>query len=328
MIVTRTPLRVSFVGGGTDLPGFYRQHGGAVVSMAIRRYVNITVNPLWPQGDHRIRLVYSRTEQVDSAEQVQHPIVRAALQLLNIDRPVEIHSLADVPAGTGLGSSSSFTVGLLHALHAFEGRRPHWRQLAEEACHIELDMLGEPIGKQDQYAAAAGGLRHLQFRPDDSVVSQPLDLSPQRQAAFLSHLLAFWVQGQRQASSVLEGLNQDLDQQQHRLLRIADLRATFLEQLRDEHSDIRQLGPLLHRAWTTKRALSAAISTPRIDALYARAQAAGATGGKLLGAGGGGFLLLFAPPGHHRQIRDAMGQRYELPLELATEGSALVFQDP
>ncbi len=321
MIVSRTPLRISFVGGGSDLPGWYRQHGGAVVSTAIRQHVTILVKPLAPFHPHRYRVAYSRTELAPSRDAIEHPLVREALRLLDIDEPLEIVSVSDVPAGTGLGSSSSFTVGLLHALHAYRGERPCWEQLAEEACTIEIERLGEPIGKQDQTIAAAGGLRHIRFLRDGRVEARTLAVDQARLDAFEAHLLAFYTGGQRRAGSVLGQLDHHAADTSDRLSSLTELCEPAVELL-EGRGELAAFGSLLHRAWELKRG-ERGVTNPHIDTLYQRARAAGALGGKLLGAGGAGFLLLFAEPETQPRIRAALADLHELSISLEPGGSVV-----
>jgi D-glycero-alpha-D-manno-heptose-7-phosphate kinase len=326
VIIARTPLRISFVGGGSDLPAWSSRHGGAVVSTAIRKHVTVVVKRLAPFHPHRYRVAYSRTELAPSREAIEHPIVREALELVDLDEPLEIVSISDVPAGTGLGSSSSFTVALLHALHAHKGHQPCPRQLAEEACAIELDRLGEPIGRQDQYIAAYGGMRHIRFRRDGGVEPSPIELPPGRLAQLEQSLLAFYTGGQRRAASVLEGMGQEAQLSGERFEALSALCGEVRALLEAPERDLDELGPLLHRAWSLKRGWSG-VSTPRIDALYQRALQAGARGGKLLGAGGSGFLLLYVAPADQPAVRAAMAGLHELELGLDPEGSRILRLD-
>jgi D-glycero-alpha-D-manno-heptose-7-phosphate kinase len=327
MIITQTPLRVSFAGGGSDLPAFYRRFGGAVVSTAIDKFVYINVNKKF---DHGIRVSYSRTEEVDSVEHVEHPIVRAALNKLKIDGGLEITSIADIPSrGTGLGSSSSFTVGLLLGLHAFESRYISPGDLADESCHVEIDLCGEPIGKQDQYAAAFGGLNYIRFEPDDSVIVEPILMAHNELCALENSLVTFYTGLTRQASSILgeQSKRSGSDSSTQDLLR----RMTGLARtLRDElnRGQVDALGEILHEGWRLKREVHSSISTGAIDEWYAKARSAGATGGKLLGAGGGGFLTFFAPPDRHDAIEKALGLR-RIDLRLERSGSrVLLYHNP
>jgi D-glycero-alpha-D-manno-heptose-7-phosphate kinase len=324
MIISRTPLRVSFVGGGTDMAVFYRRYGGAVISTSINRYVYVTVNAKF---DNRLRISYSRTEDVASADEVEHPIVRAVLRKLGIGGGIEITSIADVPShGTGLGSSSAFCVGLLNALHAYGGRYVERRRLGAEACEIEIDVLREPIGKQDQYASALGGLNYIRFNPDDTVEVLPLAHMRSLAEEIRRSLIMFHVGSGRQASAILEcqrsNVATDATKQDSlkRMLGLAeDLKREF------EMGNAASLGEVLHEAWLIKRGLANGISSEAIDGWYGRARAAGATGGKILGAGGGGFMLLCAPPERHEAICGALSELRRIELGFERLGSTIVF---
>jgi len=320
VLVSRTPLRVSFAGGGTDLPPFYRVETGGVTGMAVDRYVYIGVNR---RTDDRVRFSYSRTENVDSAEELEHPIAREALRLLGVTHGVEIVSVADVPAGTGLGSSGSFTVGLLAALHALAGRAVPPAELAAQACHVELDLVGEPVGKQDQYLAAFGGLRHVRFHPDERVTVESVSCPPALVRRLQAGLLLFDTGVARRAGSVLAGVAAAAGggREHQTLCRMRDI-ATAMRELLSTGGDMAAFGRLLHEGWECKRRLGGFVSVPDVDRRYARALAAGALGGKLLGAGGGGFLLVLAPPGRHAAVRDAVGLPH-LQVRLDTKGTCL-----
>jgi D-glycero-alpha-D-manno-heptose-7-phosphate kinase len=324
MIISRTPFRVSFVGGGTDLPSFYRSEPGDVVSTTINQYMFVTVHRLSPFSPHRIRVSYSKTELVNEPEELEHPIVRQALLFLAIHDPIEITSIADIPAGTGLGSSSSFTVGLLNALHAYKGTYASAEQLAREASHIEIDLLGEPIGRQDHYAAAYGGINHLRFFSDDSVSVNPVICSPQTLKRLPAHLMMFYTGGARAAREILSHENEMTPTIVERLREMKGMCPKVLQILLGRQP-LRELGRLLHRAWELKRSLCPRVSNGKIDEYYERARAAGAFGGKLLGAGGAGFLLFFVERSKRRAVRQAISELLFLPVELEHEGSKIVY---
>lgn len=321
MIISRTPFRISFAGGGTDLPDYYQTQSGCVTSTAITKYMYITVHQPF---DHRIRLKYSKTELVDDVQSIEHPIMRAALTLIRIEGGIEITSVADIPAKAGLGSSSSFTVGLLHALHAYKGQYVSAETLAKEACEIEIGMLGEPIGKQDQYIAAYGGFQHIQFNPDESVFVDPIIWSPARKQAFVSHLMLFHCGGNRSAGDILKDQKQNIPQKRVPMARMADLARALKEELRSDR-DIRQIGDMLHEAWLLKRGLSHGISNLTIDRWYETARQAGALGGKLLGAGGGGFLLFFVEPDKQRSVSAALSDLRQIPFDFEPQGSKIIY---
>jgi D-glycero-alpha-D-manno-heptose-7-phosphate kinase len=320
MIISRTPLRVSFVGGGTDLPTFYEQHGGAVVSATIDKWINVIVAPRFERD---VRVSYSRTEIVQNASSVEHELVREAMQLTGVPRGVDIVTLADVPSrGTGLGSSSAVTVGLLNALYAFQGIYKPPLELAEQAAHIEMDILGKPIGRQDQYAAAVGGVNFIEFRRDGGGVRvEPLVCPPDTLKKVQRSLLLFYTGQQRSAESVLREQQQAIEDGQatDRLHTMRDLAFELRERLCAGEADA--LGALLRANWELKRGLSAAVSNEDVDRWYEQALDAGATGGKLLGAGGGGFFLACAAPAAHDAVRRALADLREVPLRFSDRGT-------
>ena len=324
MILTRTPLRVSFAGGGTDLAAFYEREYGAVLSTAINRYVYVTVKRHSHLFFEPIRVNYSRSEQVDTVDEIENNIVRECLRMLEIDPPIYVSTVGDVPASTGLGGSSAFTVGLLNALHAFRGERVPAGQLAEEACHIEIDVLGNPIGKQDQYAAAFGGMNLITFRPDGRVSTEHLRAHGNHLRPLFDSLLMFWTGHQRSASTVLEEQRRNTADRFGHLVRMRDLAERMQAAVETDPIDLAGFGQLLDDGWQLKRELASSISNPLIDQWYDAAREAGATGGKLCGAGGGGFLLFAAPPGCHDAVRGALDGLVEMPVRPESHGSELV----
>jgi D-glycero-alpha-D-manno-heptose-7-phosphate kinase len=324
MIISRTPLRMSFAGGGSDLPSFYRHFGGAVVSTAINQFVYVTVNQKF---DDHIRVSYSRTENARSVPRIRHPLVREAMRLLGIKGGVEITSVADIPAkGTGLGSSSTFTVGLLHALHAFAERHASADQLAREACEIEIERCGEPIGKQDQYAAAFGGLNFIQFQPDDSVTVEPIICRRQTIERLQSHLVIFYTGITRSASGILAHQQKAMASEKKKqsvMQRMVKQAHALRQQL--QQNDLSGFGELLHEGWELKKTLAAGISSGVIDGWYAQARKAGASGGKLLGAGAGGFLVFYAPPERHEAIARVLPKLRRMDFRFEPQGSRIIF---
>jgi len=324
MIISRTPLRMSFVGGGSDLPSFYRMHGGAVVSTAIDKYVYVNVNKKFDNG---IRVAYSKNEEVDRVEQIDHRIVRSAMQFLQLDGGIEITTIADIPSkGTGLGSSSTFTVGLLHVLNAFKGRYVSSDQLGKDSCHIEIDLCGEPIGKQDQYAAAFGGLNLIEFKPDDSVVVSPIICDRATVAQLEANTLVFYTGISRSASMLLKQQSAEVAgnaEKQRSMLRMVQLAYDMREEL--HRNNISAFGEILHENWMLKRSMVSGVSTDDIDEWYRVARAAGATGGKILGAGAGGFLMLYAPLEQHERIKLALHMLRPIPLGFEPLGSRIIF---
>ena len=318
MIITRTPFRVSFVGGGTDLPDFYRKHTGAVVSTAIDKYMYIIVNRRF---DDTVRVSYSKTEIVSDASKVNHPIVREALNLVGIENGIEIVSVADVPASTGLGSSSSFTVGLLNALFAYQGIHKSAEDLAQLACYIEIDVLKEPIGKQDQYAAAYGGFNYIQFNRDDSVFVEPLPYKN----SLSKNLLLFHIDGERKGRTILAEQKANIPAKTIILSDMQSLaKKVRLHMIDNQKQD--NLGMYLGIDWILKKQLSSRISNKLVDQYYITAMNAGAYGGKLCGEGGNGFLLIYCPEDNQRKVIKAL----HLPcykFNFEPEGSKIVYTD-
>ncbi len=324
MIISRTPLRVSFAGGGTDLPEFYESGPGAVVSTAINKYIYITTNHKF---DSYVRASYSVTEIVETASQLSHEIIRACLEKLKIHGGIEITSISDIPSsGTGLGSSSSYTVGLLNALYAYQGFHAGPERLGREACEIEIDILGKPIGKQDQYAAAFGGFQYIQFNPDGTVFVDPIICSLQTKRQLQSRLLMLYTGMNRSADSILleQSKNTVSDQSKRDTLSMMKAQADSMKQALESNS-LDKFGEILHAGWEFKKSLAGGISNPLIDEWYSRALKAGAIGGKILGAGGGGFLLLYADPSDHESICKALPELKPTPMEFEPQGSKIIF---
>jgi D-glycero-alpha-D-manno-heptose-7-phosphate kinase len=327
MIICRTPYRISFFGGGTDYPGWYRQHGGAVLAAAIDKFCYLTCRYLPPFFEHRIRVVYRKIETCHGIDEISHPTVRETLRYLQIDRGVELHHDGDLPARSGMGSSSAFTVSLLNALHALRGEMTTKQQLAREAIHLEQEILKETVGSQDQVLAAHGGLKHVRFQPDGEIEVAPLILPPGRVAELKSHLMLVYTGITRTAADVASTYVARIDKRRRQL--------RIMKELVDESIDvlasgmnILAFGDLLHEAWQAKRSLSTSVSNREVDELYERARAAGAIGGKLTGAGGGGFMLLFAPPEKHRDVLESLDGRIHVPFEFAPSGSQIILYEP
>lgn len=322
MIGVKTPFRVSLLGGGSDVRDFYRYQTGAVVSFSIARYMYIFVHPFF---EKKIQLKYSKTELVNSIAEIEHPIVREVLRRFSIHN-IDINSIADIPAGTGLGSSSSFTVSLLHALYAYSGQYVSKDQLAREACEIEVDVLGEPIGKQDQYAAAFGGLNFISFYPDESVSVEPIILTEAKRIFLEENLLMYYLGSVRSARQILtdQKLNlQNVQGKRENLRKMTALAAQLRRVLINGEFD--DIGPLLDEGWQHKKQMSTKISNPAIDSWYERALDAGATGGKLLGAGGGGFMLLYCPPERQDQVRSELADWHEMPWKFEGVGTTVIY---
>jgi D-glycero-alpha-D-manno-heptose-7-phosphate kinase len=324
MIISRTPLRISFVGGGSDLPSFYERETGAVVSTAISKYIYITVNPKF---DRRIRASYSRTEMADSVDEIAHELIREALKATGIEGAIEITSISDIPSrGTGLGSSSAYTVGLLNALYGYRNHLAGAERLARETCAIEIERCGKPIGKQDPYIAAYGGLKYITFHPDGTVCVTPIVCAPETRRQLQERLLLLYTGVTRLADDILH--------EQAQMIRTDDAaRATLRQmtalaaQLRDALSSnaLDGFGDALHANWMAKRRLASSISNPTIDHWYETARRHGAIGGKILGAGGGGFLLLYAPTDRHDAICRALPDLRRVPFHFDPQGSRLIY---
>jgi D-glycero-alpha-D-manno-heptose-7-phosphate kinase len=326
VIISRTPTRISFTGGGSDMTAYYRRHGGAVISTAIKRFVYIMVNPKF---DNRLRLSYSKTEEVDITSQIEHRLVRAVLEEQQIEGGIEITSVADIPSrGTGLGSSSSFTVGLLNALHAYRGRFVSKAQLAQEACYIEIERLKDPIGKQDHYAAAFGGFNFIRFNPDNTVDIEPLTHFWPTIKKIESCIQMFYTGITRSAIDILTEQQSNVEQSREKRVLISHM-VCLAQTLRDDvvSGNVNSLGEILHESWLLKRQLARGVSSSTIDDLYDRARAAGAIGGKILGAGGGGFLMVCAAPDRHEQIAKALGELRRIPIYFEPQGSLIVFHE-
>lgn len=321
MIITRTPYRVSFAGGGTDLPAFYEEEEGAVLSAAINYHMYVTVHHRF---ERNFRVAYSRTEQANSVDAIEHDLVREALRLTGVTEPLEINTIGDVPAGTGLGSSSSLAVGLLFALHNHCGRVVSADEVASQACHLEINCLQKPIGRQDQYAAAFGGLHLFRFRPDHTVGVEPVPCRAEVLAELEKRVLILYTERTRNADSILKRQTEATAMRRNILRRMRDLAGEMRQSLCGR-GDLDEFARLLHRGWEWKRSLGCGISNMQVDAWYQTALKAGAQGGKLLGAGGGGFLFLMAPPERHAAISAALGEPRRLAFKIAPEGSHTLF---
>jgi D-glycero-alpha-D-manno-heptose-7-phosphate kinase len=320
MIITQTPLRIGLLGGGTDLPGYYREHGGRVLNCALDKYVYVIVKQRF---DNDIYVNYSRKEIVSRFEDIEHELVRESMRMTGVRSGVEITTLADIPsAGSGLGSSSAVTVGLLHALYAYRGRQVSAEELAERACAIEIDICGKPIGKQDQYIAALGGIRDIRFGPGEEVVAEELELPAPQRRALQEQIMLFYTGITRSADTILAEQTANVGSTRPQLDLLRDLAGFAVERLRG--GDIDAIGPAIRESWEAKRKLASAVSNDRVDAAVARALDAGAAGVKLTGAGGGGFLLVIAPVERQRAIRLALADMQEFPVKLDRQGSRIV----
>ena len=324
MIISRTPYRISFFGGGTDYPGWYHKHGGAVLATAIDKYCYITCRYLPPFFEHRSRIVYSRIESVSSIDEIQHPAVRETLRFLNIERGIEIHHDGDLPARSGMGSSSSFTVGLLNALYALKGIMPSKHQLLTESLHIEQIMIKETVGSQDQTLAAYGGFNHVNFMQNGEVSVRPVIMSSEAMHHFNDHLMLFYTGIKRTAADVADSYVPNIEDKKRQLRIMKDLVEEALTVL-GKGGNFNEFGTLLHEAWQAKRSLSARVSNSQVDEMYEAALAAGALGGKITGAGGGGFMLLFVPPERQQAVRGALKTQIHVPFRIDNTGSQIIY---
>jgi D-glycero-alpha-D-manno-heptose-7-phosphate kinase len=326
MIISRTPFRISLFGGGTDYPAWYRKHGGAVLATTIDKYCYITCRYLPPFFEHRYCIIYSRMEYCQTIDEIAHPAVREILRYLNIERGVEIHHDGDLPARSGMGSSSSFTVGLLHALYALKGHMASKHQLAMEGIHVEQDLLKETVGSQDQALAAYGGFNHITFLPNGEISVRPITLAQERMHELNSHLMLFYSGIKRTASNIAETYVNGLDEKRRQLRFMKDLVDESISIL-NNNDDISAFGELLHEAWQAKRSLGARVSNSYVDDMYDQARSAGAIGGKLIGAGGGGFVLLFVPPEMQQAVRERLNTLIYVPFRFEFSGSQIIFFD-
>ena len=324
MIISRTPFRISFFGGGTDYPVWFREHGGAVLATTIDKYCYISCRYLPPFFEHKTRIAYSRIELAKTNEAIEHPAVRGVLQYLKMSQGLEIHHDGDLPARTGLGSSSSFTVGLLHALYALQHQMPSKAELAHDAIHVEQEILRESVGCQDQVMAAHGGLCRVTFFPNGEIGHAPIVMKPERLAALQDHMMLYFTGFSRTASEIAQEQIEKTRQRRVELFAMLQMVQEGVSVLVGER-DLCEFGELLHEAWMVKRGLTSQITTPMIDDIYDVARRAGAIGGKLLGAGGGGFMLFFAKPEMHAQIKAALPGLLQVPFRFEGFGSQIVF---
>lgn len=327
MIISRTPYRISFFGGGTDYPVWYRENGGAVLSTSINKYCYITCRYLPPFFEHKSRIVYSKIEDVKNNDDIEHPAVRETLKYLDFEEGIEVHHDGDLPARTGLGSSSSFTVGLLHGLYGLKQIMPTKMKLALEAIHMERDILKENVGNQDQVCAAHGGLNKISFTTDDKVRIDPIITNIDRLHLFEKHLMLYFTGFSRFASQVAAKQIRATKNKRSELQTMYRMVDEGIDILTTDR-DLAEFGELLHEGWLIKRSLTDSISTSVIDEIYDTARSAGAIGGKLLGAGGGGFMLLFVNPDEQNSVREALKGLLHVPFKFETGGSQIIFYEP
>lgn len=326
MIISRTPFRISFAGGGTDLREFYSKQDGQVISTGIDKYIYVAVKRQTAICEYKFRINWSKVEFKDHIEDIEHPLVREALKIMDMDFPLEISTFADVPSNTGLGSSSSFAVGLLHALFALKGKMVTKGTLADMAAHLEVDVLGRNIGKQDHYAAAYGNLNVFTFHMDGTVSVDPVFYRPETRLEIERHLMLFYTVLKRDANEILQTQRARTDEKRDVLSEMKNLVAPLREIL-SSGANLAEFGRTLHRGWLLKKSLTNEISSSQIDEYYERAMKAGALGGKLLGAGGGGFLLFFVEPGSQKAVADCLKDLYQLPFRFENTGTRITYYD-
>lgn len=322
MIIARTPLRISFAGGGSDLPSFYRHEQGAVLSTSIDKYVYIAIHEYFHRNQTLLK--YSKTELVKSYDEIQHPLFKECLSMMDISG-VDISSMADVPAGTGLGSSSTFTVCLMNALHAYKREYVSPEYLASTACDIEINRLGDPIGKQDQYAAAYGGLNFITFNKDESVSVEKIIMDPNAKKQLDENLIMIFTGETRSASKILKDQSKEMSNVDKRLVvkKMVDMAYDLKDVLQNNNID--DFGRILHEGWLLKQSISAGISNETINTLYNKGLEVGALGGKLLGAGGSGFILFYCPKEKQESFRKEMSSYQELPFKFDNSGSKIIY---
>jgi D-glycero-alpha-D-manno-heptose-7-phosphate kinase len=328
MIITKTPFRISFFGGGTDYPAWYRDNGGAVLATTIDKYCYISCRYLPPFFEHKHRIVYSLIENVRSPDEIRHPAVRAVFQREGVDRGLEVHHDGDLPARSGLGSSSSFTVGLVHALRALDGRYVSKYDLARDAIDIEQNLIGENVGCQDQICAAYGGFNRIEFLRSGEFVVSPIIMHEPRREMLREHLMLFFTGLTRIASDIAKDQIDNISKRRTELLRMYAMVDEAIQILANRDASLDDFGRLLDEAWRYKRSLSERVSTPQIDGYYQAAMQAGALGGKLLGAGGGGFLLIFARPENQEAVRAALSGLVHVPFGFDSSGSSVALYQP
>jgi D-glycero-alpha-D-manno-heptose-7-phosphate kinase len=328
MIISRTPFRISLFGGGTDYPAWFRENGGAVLGTAINKYSYISVRKLPPFFEHRFRIAYSRLEYVREISEIVHPVVREVLAEMQLADGLEIHSDSDLPARSGLGSSSAFTVGFLHALHALRGRMVTKLELGREAIRVEQELLREAVGCQDQLWAAFGGFNHITFSPAGDFEINPILLARDRRSELMQSVMLFFTGFSRNASDIAEHQIANIPYRTQQLRAIQAFVGDALAILQEDRSPVRSLGELLHESWRLKRELAERVSTPVVDEIYEAARRAGAIGGKLLGAGGGGFMMFLVERDKRQQVRERLADLIYVPVDIDFDGSKIVLYQP
>ncbi|MDZ4785879.1 MAG: kinase [bacterium] len=326
MIISRTPYRISLFGGGTDFPAWYRKHGGSVLAASIDKYCYISARYLPPFFEHKYRIVWSKVEHCCELADIQHPAVRAAIEHVDITRGLEINHVGDLPARSGMGSSSSFTVGLLRALYGLKGKMINKHDLSLESIHIEQNVLKETVGSQDQVSAAYGGFNRIDFFPNGEISVIPITIPPERVRELESHIMLFYTGIKRTSSDVNQQFVEDMSTKKRQLRVMKDLVEEAIQVLNSKH-DIREIGELLYEAWAVKRGFSTMVSNSEVDRIHDRAMEAGAIGGKITGAGGGGFMMLFVPPNRQDEVKRSLHEFIHVPAKFEFSGSQVIFAD-
>jgi D-glycero-alpha-D-manno-heptose-7-phosphate kinase len=327
MITCRTPFRISLFGGGTDYPAWYMDHGGSVLGMTINKYCYLSVRVLPPFFEHKHRVVYSRIELVKEISEIEHPSVRAVMSEMDIQQGLEIHYDGDLPARSGLGSSSSFTVGLLNFLHAFQGKMISAKALAEEAIRIEQDVIGEAVGSQDQ-VWAQGGLNRIDFQHGGGFDVRPVVIDAERRTELNDHMMLFFTGFSRIAAVLEKEKIANVPNRKTQLRALGAMVDEGMQILQNRHCPIVEIGELLNEAWRLKKEMSDKVSTGAIDEIYEAALDAGATGGKILGAGGGGFMLLITPPENQQKVRERLADLTHVSIKIGSPGSRIMVYEP
>jgi D-glycero-alpha-D-manno-heptose-7-phosphate kinase len=326
MIISRTPFRISFLGGGTDYPDWYMKHGGSVLGTTIDKYCYLTCRYLPPFMEYRYRIVYSKLENCQTSDEIKHPAVRGVLSYLNINRGVEVHNDSDLPARSGMGSSSAFTVGFLNAVHALKGEMVSNQKLASESIEIEQKILKECVGSQDQVFAAYGGFNHIVFSKEGDISVRPLTVERERLIELNKHLMLFYTGIKRTAHNIAQSYVTDIEKRKRQLRVMRDLVDEGISTVCG-NSDITAFGELLDEAWQIKRGLSKKVSNSDVDQIFATAKSAGAVGGKITGAGGGGFALFFVSPSNRQKVKEALKNLIFVPFKFEYNGSRIIFYD-
>ena len=325
MIITRTPFRISFFGGGTDYPAYYKEYGGAVLNTTINKYCYINCRYLPPFFDHKYLIRYSKKEMPQTIDEIQHPSVRECLRFMGIDRGIDMVHTADIPAMSGIGSSSSFTIGLLNTLYALQGKMVTKRKLAFDAIHVEQNLIGENVGSQDQVAAAFGGLNKIEFGVNDGIFVQPITIEEEKLNYLQEHMLFYFTGLSRFSSDIAEEQIKKTPEKLKELSAIKEMVEEAIKILDGKIDGLDDFGRLMHETWCLKKGLSSKISNSQIDQIYASAIKAGALGGKICGAGGGGFILFFVPPENHRKVKEALKGLLLVPIRFENLGSHVIF---